>query len=95
MMSAALAKGDVQKAADTGAPAGARKVLVSLIVGVNFLPVPNAETIALVLFGVAAVALVLFLLRERRVRVPSYDLHVAARPTFWVAATGGSSSSGR
>jgi hypothetical protein len=61
----------------------------SLIVAINFLPVPNAKTVALVLFGVAAVALVLFVVRERRVRVPLYDLHVAARPTFWVAACAG------
>jgi MFS family permease len=61
----------------------------SLIVAINFLPVPNAKTAALVLFGVALVALVLFVLRERRVRVPLYDLKVAARPTFWVAACAG------
>jgi DHA2 family multidrug resistance protein-like MFS transporter len=61
----------------------------SLIVAINFLPVPNAKTVALVLFAVAAVALVIFAVRERRARVPLYDLHVAARPTFWVAACAG------
>lgn len=61
----------------------------SLIVAINFLPVPNAHTLALVLFGVAAVAAVVFVLRERRVQVPLYDLRIAARPTFWVAALAG------
>jgi hypothetical protein len=32
---------------------------------------------------------VLFLMRERRAHNPLYDLHLAARPTFWVAAIAG------
>jgi DHA2 family multidrug resistance protein-like MFS transporter len=64
-------------------------VVGSLIVAINFLPVPHARTAALVLFGVALVGLVIFVLRERRTRVPLYDLEVAARPTFWVAAAAG------
>jgi MFS transporter, DHA2 family, multidrug resistance protein len=60
-----------------------------LIVGINFLPVPNEETVAYVLLAVAAVGGVLFVLRQRRAANPLYDLHVAARPTFWVAATAG------
>jgi DHA2 family multidrug resistance protein-like MFS transporter len=61
----------------------------SLIVAINFLPVPNAKTAAIVLLVVAAIAAVLFVLRERRTQVPLYDLHIAARPTFWVAACAG------
>ena len=60
-----------------------------LIVSINFLPVPNEQTLALVLLGVAAVAGVLFVLRQRRAANPLYDLQVAARPTFWVAACAG------
>jgi MFS transporter, DHA2 family, multidrug resistance protein len=61
----------------------------ALIVAINFLPVPNAKTIALALLVVAAVAAVLFVLRQRRAVNPLYDLHIAARPTFWVAACAG------
>jgi DHA2 family multidrug resistance protein-like MFS transporter len=61
----------------------------SLIISINFLPVPNAKTGALVLLGVAIVALVVFFLRERRAKNPLYDLPVAGRPTFWVAACAG------
>jgi Na+/melibiose symporter-like transporter len=61
----------------------------SLIISINFLPVPNATTIALVLLGVAIVAGIVFFLRERRAPNPLYDLKVAARPTFWVAACAG------
>ena len=60
-----------------------------LIVSINFLPVPNETTLALVLLGIAAVASVLFVLRQRRASNPLYDLHIAARPTFWVAACAG------
>jgi EmrB/QacA subfamily drug resistance transporter len=61
----------------------------SLILGINFAPVPNMGTLKAVLFAIAAVALVLFLLRQRRARNPLYDLEVAARPPFWVAACAG------
>jgi MFS family permease len=61
----------------------------SLIVAINFVPVPNERTIAVVLFVVAAIAAVVFVWRERRVQVALYDLKIAARPTFWVAACAG------
>ena len=60
-----------------------------LIVSINFLPVPSEKTVALVLLAVAAVAGILFYLRQRRAANPLYDLHIAARPTFWVAACAG------
>jgi len=61
----------------------------SLILGINFWPVNDMETTALVLLAIALVAAVAFLVRERRAENPLYDLHVAARPTFWVAACAG------
>jgi MFS transporter, DHA2 family, multidrug resistance protein len=61
----------------------------ALILAINFAPVPNAGTLTLVLGGVAVVALVLFYLRQRRAPNPLYDLEVAARPPFWVAACAG------
>ncbi|HEX6457474.1 MAG TPA: MFS transporter [Thermoleophilaceae bacterium] len=61
----------------------------ALILAINFAPVPNATTLTLVLAGVAVLALALFYLRQRRAKNPLYDLEVAARPTFWVAACAG------
>jgi MFS transporter, DHA2 family, multidrug resistance protein len=61
----------------------------TLILSINFAPVPNAGTLSVVLALVAAAALVAFYLRQRRARNPLYDLDVAARPTFWVAACAG------
>jgi MFS family permease len=61
----------------------------ALILGINFLPVPDARAIAIVLFVVAAAALTGFVLRQRRTLNPLYDLAVASRRTFWVAACAG------
>jgi MFS transporter, DHA2 family, multidrug resistance protein len=61
----------------------------ALILGINFAAVPNEGTLVLGLFLVAAAALIGFYIRQRRARNPLYDLHVAARPTFWVAALAG------
>jgi DHA2 family multidrug resistance protein-like MFS transporter len=61
----------------------------ALILSINFAPVPNATTLTLVLAGVALVALVAFYVRQHHAREPLYDLKVAGRPTFWVAACAG------
>ncbi|MGY1733273.1 MFS transporter [Geodermatophilus sp. SYSU D01045] len=61
----------------------------SLILSINFAPVPDRTTLTLVLAAVALLALVAFAVRQRRAREPLYDLGVAARPTFWVAACAG------
>ena len=61
----------------------------ALILSINFMPVPNAHALALVLLAVAVVLGIAFYLRERRAANPLYDLQVAARPTFWVAGAAG------
>jgi MFS transporter, DHA2 family, multidrug resistance protein len=61
----------------------------ALILSINFAPVQNAHTLALVLGAVALVALGAFYVRQRRAPNPLYDLEVAARRTFWVAAAAG------
>jgi MFS transporter, DHA2 family, multidrug resistance protein len=61
----------------------------ALILAINFAPVPNATTLTLVLALIAVVGIVLFYVRQRRASNPLYDLHVATRPPFWVAAAAG------
>jgi EmrB/QacA subfamily drug resistance transporter len=61
----------------------------ALIISINFAPVPNETTLVLVLGGVGLAAAVAFYLRQRRARNPLYDLDVAARRVFWVAACAG------
>ncbi len=65
-------------------------VMVSaLVLAINFAAVPNAGALALGLFAIALAAIVAFLIRQRRARVPLYDLRVASRRIFWVAAVAG------
>jgi MFS family permease len=61
----------------------------SLILSINFAPVPDQTTLTLVLAGIALVALVAFYIRQRRAPAPLYDLEIAGRRTFWVAACAG------
>jgi MFS family permease len=61
----------------------------TLILSINFMPVPNEQALAFGLLAVAVAALLAFAIRQRRARNPLYDLHVAARPTFWVAGSAG------
>jgi DHA2 family multidrug resistance protein-like MFS transporter len=64
-------------------------VVAALILAINFAPVPGKGTLALSLAAIAAAALLAFVIRQRRAANPLYDLHVASRRIFWVAACAG------
>ncbi|HET6757971.1 MAG TPA: MFS transporter, partial [Propionibacteriaceae bacterium] len=61
----------------------------SLILAINFAPVPNKGTLALGLAAIAIATALGFVIRQRRAKNPLYDLHVAGRRIFWVAACAG------
>ena len=61
----------------------------ALVLGINFASVPDKGTLAISLLIIAAAATAVFVIRQRRAQNPLYDLDVAARPTFWVAALAG------
>jgi hypothetical protein len=64
-------------------------MVAALILAINFAPVPDATAATI---GVAVLALATgagFYLRQKRARNPLYDLDIAARRTFWVAALAG------
>ena len=61
----------------------------ALILGINFAPVPGSGTAAVVLIGIAILVGGFFIWRQRRATNPLYDLKIAGRPTFWVAAAAG------
>ena len=61
----------------------------ALILSINFAPVPNKGQLSVVLALIALAALAFFYFRQRRAPNPLYDLKVASRPTFWVAACAG------
>jgi MFS family permease len=64
-------------------------LVAGLVLAINFAAVPDKGTLALGLGAIAVAAGVAFVIRQRRARVPLYDLQVAARRIFWVAALAG------
>jgi hypothetical protein len=64
-------------------------LIAALVLAINFAPVPNKGALALGLAAIALAALIAFVVRQRGARAPLYDLRVAKRSTFWVAACAG------
>jgi EmrB/QacA subfamily drug resistance transporter len=64
-------------------------MVAALILGINFAAVPDKGTVAIGLGVVAAAAAGAFVVRQRRARNPLYDLDIASRRVFWVAACAG------
>ena len=60
-----------------------------LILAINFAPVPSIRTLVIVLIIIAAVIGFLFIKHQRSISNPLYDLKVAGRRIFWVAASAG------
>ena len=61
----------------------------ALILAINFAPVPNSSKLVLSLSVIVLAAGVAFVVRQRRAANPLYDLAIASRSTFWVAACAG------
>ena len=64
-------------------------MISALVLAINFAAVPNAGTVALGLALVAAAGVAAFVIRQKRAANPLYDLSVASRRIFWVAACAG------
>src|SRR6478736_3600108 len=64
-------------------------LVAALVLAINFAPVPNKGTLVLGLAAITVAAGVAFFLRQRRAANPLYDLHIAGRRVFWVAACAG------
>lgn len=64
-------------------------LVAALVLAINFAPVPGAGGLALGLAIITVAAGVGFVIRQRRARSPLFDLHVAGRRIFWVAACAG------
>jgi EmrB/QacA subfamily drug resistance transporter len=61
----------------------------ALILAINFAPVPSEGVLVLGIAAVAVAAGLAFFIRQRSAKNPLYDLHIASRHTFWVAACAG------
>jgi EmrB/QacA subfamily drug resistance transporter len=64
-------------------------LVAGLVLGINLAPVPGKGALAVGLGLVAIAASIAFVLRQRRAPSPLYDLRVARRRIFWVAACAG------
>ena len=64
-------------------------MISALVLAINFAAVPNAGTAALGLALVGAAGVAAFVIRQKRAANPLYDLSVASRRVFWVAACAG------
>jgi EmrB/QacA subfamily drug resistance transporter len=64
-------------------------LVAALVLGINLAPVPGKGALAIGLGIVALAATAAFVMRQRRAHSPLYDLEVAKRRIFWVAACAG------
>jgi EmrB/QacA subfamily drug resistance transporter len=64
-------------------------LVAALVLAINFAPVPSRGALALGLAAIALAAGAAFVIRQRRAKAPLYDLEVAGRRVFWVAALAG------
>lgn len=64
-------------------------LVAALVLAINFAALPGAGMVAIGLGLIALAAGAAFAIRQRRARNPLYDLDIAARRTFWVAAVAG------
>ena len=64
-------------------------LVAALVLGINFGAVPNEGTLVLGLAAIVIAASIAFVIRQRRAKNPLYDLHIAGRRIFWVAACAG------
>ena len=64
-------------------------LVTALILAINLAPVPDKGALTAGLAVLAVAAVIAFLFRQRRAANPLYDLHIAGRRVFWVAAVGG------
>ena len=64
-------------------------LVAGLVLSINFAAVPGKGTLVLGLALIALAAAAAFFWQQRRAANPLYDLHVAGRRVFWVAACAG------
>jgi MFS transporter, DHA2 family, multidrug resistance protein len=64
-------------------------LIACLVLAINFAPTPGRKDLVIGMAVIAVAAGAGFFIRQRRAANPLYDLHVAGRRTFWVAAGAG------
>ncbi len=63
--------------------------VAALVLAINFANVPGRASVAIGLAAITVAAGIGFFIRQRKAAAPLYDLDIAARRVFWVAACAG------
>ncbi len=63
--------------------------IIALVLAINFAPTAGEGKVALISGGIALVVLAAFFIRQKQAENPLFDLTIARRRIFWVAATAG------
>src|SRR6476469_4285706 len=64
-------------------------LIAALVMAINLAPVPGKGALAIGLGLIAIATAAAFIMRQRRAKSPLYDLEIAGRRVFWVAACAG------
>jgi len=64
-------------------------MVAGVVLAINFATIPGAGAATLGIAAIGIAAAVGFVIRQRRASNPLFDLKIAGRPTFWVAAVAG------
>jgi EmrB/QacA subfamily drug resistance transporter len=64
-------------------------MIAALVLGLSTIAAPGQLPFSLLLMGLSLIVGAAFILRQKRVSNPIYDLHYASRRLFWVAAISG------
>jgi DHA2 family multidrug resistance protein-like MFS transporter len=64
-------------------------MVAGVVLAINFAPMPGQLALAVGLGIIGLAAGVAFVIRQKRAANPLYDLHIAGRRIFWVAAVAG------
>jgi len=64
-------------------------MVAGVVLAINFATIPGAGAATLGIAAIGIAATVGFVIRQRRASNPLFDLKIAGRPTFWVAAVAG------
>lgn len=81
--------GDTTTAIDHIGGALSVVMIATLIAAITFAPTPGQLPLALALLGVSVLGFIAFYIREKRAQYPIFNLDIARRRTFWVAAIAG------
>lgn len=81
--------GETTESVDNTSGIASVVMIASLVLAITFAPMPGRLGISLILALIAVMGIVYFIRRQRSITNPLFDLDIAKRRIFWVAAIAG------